>query len=197
MLPIARRPAGSLALALALSACAGTPPGSGPAPESPHYRAPAALLLRIEHPLPLPADIATLRFQDGRIVAFNAVEESEPHCLFEVERLGSESRLIEPVSLAVSRVQRGLSTFPGIALAPTGSGRGGPARLYYYTEFRLHRTGEDPARALFCQHDQSDRAIPRHLTPSEIRTALGPWLSLEATQRRQRDEPPDTASQHP
>lgn|GEM_PF-6149684 len=159
---------------LALSACA-----TAPCPDTAQEHFSGGMTVHLERPLPLPADSTSLRIQSGRIVAANAVQETEPHCIFEVEDLHAEARVLAPARITVTGVQRGVSTFPGIHLSPAGFGRHGAANLYFYTEFRLRADPPLRARTLFCQINQAHAGIPRHLGLDEIRLALGTLLRLE------------------
>ncbi len=86
----------------------------------------------------------------------------------------SITRAVEPVAA--------LPAHPDFQVVRTSSTLGGgrPTLLYYKTLFRLHDATQ-PVRALQCMSKQmaSGSPFPRHLTPAEIRQALGPLFILE------------------
>jgi hypothetical protein len=171
-----------LALALLLSACAEQPSYG---PESPYYAYSPAWRANLERPIAIPPGEATVRLQYGHPVPRNGVQETDPHCILEVETVAEGARNMAPAAFPVTRVQRREQTFSGMPVLPWrglggGFGSGGPSHLYYITEFRLRDEGQPQARALTCQHNVANAAIPRHLTLAEIRQALGDYIRLEA-----------------
>lgn len=161
--------------ALLLSACAGQP--SGPAGR-----------LTLHEPVTIPAASASLRLQHGRITAFNAVQEQDPFCVFELHTVAERPQRVAPGVFDILTVSRSVETFSGMPAFLPGFrpmhavfGRDdGPSQVYYKTAFRL---GENPqrARALTCMSNQlmPGVAIMRHLTPAEMRDALGSRFTLE------------------
>jgi hypothetical protein len=159
---------------LTLSACA--TPGSGPAVGQ----------LRLETALTLPAGAATLRLQHGRITAFNAVQEQDPFCVFELDTVREEPQAVTPATFAIVRVQRSVETFAGMPVWPWRSMRvavgwddGGPSHIYYKTVFRLAANPQG-ARALTCMSNQAmpGVAIMRHLSLRQMQEALGGIFTL-------------------
>lgn len=167
-----------LALAL-LAGCAHTPDG---APLASHGR------LVLNQPLAIPPDAATVRLQYGRVVAFNAVQEHDPFCVFELDTVADKEQAVRPGRFDITRVGRSIETFAGMPVMPffrlvrvgLGDSDGGPSHIYYKTTFRL-RDDAQPVRALTCMSNQMAPGIPimRHLTLAEIRQALGGIMTLE------------------
>jgi hypothetical protein len=150
--------------------------------------------LHLNAPLPIPAGAASARIQYGRTVAFNAVQEQDPFCVFQIDTVADSPRTLAPASFAVTGIERSVSTFAGLPVMPARSLRVSfgsddlPTHIYYKTRFRL---AADPASAsvnaptraldLICMSNQQmpGVAIMRHLTRAEIRGALGSLFTLE------------------
>lgn len=159
-------------------------------PESPYYRYPAGLVLTLRQELSVPPEAATVRLQYGRVVASNAVQEHDPHCIFELNTVRDTPQPVRPQTMFVTDVRRSVTTFSGMPVWPTlafGFGRvgwlddGGPSHIYYKTEFRLRSDTQPEVRSLTCQSNQMAPGIGimRHLTLAEMRQALGEYFSLE------------------
>jgi hypothetical protein len=167
---------------LSLAACA-SPQKYGP--DSPHYAYPGGARFILNHPLEVEPGSATVRLQFGKIVARNAVQEVEPHCIFEVNSVRDMGQQIQPDSFDITAVRRSVTTFSGMpayfAAMRAGFDRdGGPSHIYYKTEFRLRSARQPDVRAMTCQSNQMAPgiAIMRHVTLPEIRQALGGVFTL-------------------
>ncbi len=150
---------------------------------------PGQASLKLRQPLVIPADSASVRLQYGRVVAFNAVREQDPFCIFVINTVSEREQTVQPGTFAVTSITRAVepvATLPAypefrVMRASMGYGGGGrPTLLYYKTLFRLHDATQ-PVRALQCMSNQMASGSPflRHLTPAEIRQALGPLFTLE------------------
>jgi hypothetical protein len=174
----------ALGLGALLSACAGA---SGYGPESPHYAYPADLRISLLKPLEIPPASATVRLQYGHPVARNGVQETDPHCIFELETVSDGPQQVRPDQFQVTRFQRRIEAHSGMPVMQfhamrTGFGQDdGPSQIYYVSEFRLRSASQPTVRALTCLSNQQAPgiAIPRHLALAEIRQALGAYFSLE------------------
>jgi hypothetical protein len=169
---------------LLLSACE-TPGSYGP--DSPYYHYPAGSRLILNRELEIPGGWATARLQFGRVVPFGHVQEYQPHCIFEINTVRPEPQHVQPDTFEIIRVQRTISEFANIAAAPgyflrTGFGDGfEPVQMFYKTTFILHSARQPGVMRMVCQSDQyaGGNSIPRYLTLSEIRQALGDIFTLE------------------
>lgn len=146
--------------------------------------APEAGRLTLRQALAIPPGAATVRLQYGKIVAFNAVQEHDPFCVFEIETVAPGEQRVNPAGYAITRIVRSVETIAG-APAPRPvrvafNDDGGPSHIYFKTTFRL-RDPVGQARALTCMSNQFAPGIPimRHLTAAEIRQALGDFITLE------------------
>ncbi|NWG87004.1 MAG: hypothetical protein HXY26_05745 [Hydrogenophilaceae bacterium] len=153
-------------------------------PASPYYRYPEGSRLILNTALEVPADWATLRLQLGRTVAFGAVQEQEPHCIFEIATVRPQAQRIEPDSFAIVGVRRSVSDLaaaPGFFIRSALADSDLPSQMFYKTEFFLRSERQPNVRRLTCQHDQyaAGIGIPRHLTLAEIRAALGTLFTLQ------------------
>lgn len=166
-----------LALAL-LAGCANTPDS---APLASQGR------LVLNQALAIPPNAATVRLQYGRVVAYNAVQEFDPFCVFELDTVADKEQAVRPGRFDITRVGRSIETIAGLPPLPylrpvrvsMGDDHGRPSHLYYKTTFRL-RDEAQPVRALTCMSNQMAPGIPimRHLTLAEIRQALGGIMTL-------------------
>jgi len=145
----------------------------------------------LNEPLTIPANAATVRLQYGRVVPSNGVQEQDPFCVFEINTVADGEQTVRPGSFAITRLYRsiesfaGLPVFPAFPFIPTMKvasgvdGDGSPSHIYYKTVFRL-AAPDQPVRALNCMSNQMAPGvgIMRHLTPGEIRQALGKLMTL-------------------
>jgi len=169
-------------LALLLAGCASL---ESPNPTSPYYAYTSGWFVRLNQPLTIPANSATVRLQYGGIVPRNGVQEHDPYCVVELDTVRDEPQILQPGRFEVWRVTRSVDT---IAAAPSPLIRAafaadvsGPSFLYYKTEFRLRDTAQPNIRSMACAWDQMApgyRAFMRHLTLDQIRHALGDWITL-------------------
>lgn len=166
----------ALFLLLSLAGCASSPEGVRPVGH-----------LSLQAPVTLPPGSATLRLQYGQITAFNAVQEQDPFCVFELETVSDRPQDVAPARFDITRVNLSVETFAGIPVMPfrtmrvgLGQDDGGPSQIYYKTTFRL-APNPAQARALSCMSNQymPGIAIMRHLTLREMRNALGSYFSLD------------------
>ena len=147
--------------------------------------------LQLHENLPIEADSASVRLQYGRIVARNAVQEQDPFCVFEVEQVSAHMQNIAPDRFRIANVIRSIESFAGMPVFPQAwpgtlnrrvslGGDDSPTHIYYKTTFRL-ASATQHVRSLSCMSNQNapgNAALMRHLTPAEIRAALGGWFSL-------------------
>lgn len=141
--------------------------------------------LVLNQALAIPPNAATVRLQYGRVVASNAVQEHDPFCVFELDTVAPGEQTVRPGRFVITRIGRSVETIAGLATLRRvrvgfDDDSGGPSHLYYKTTFRLHDEAQ-PVRALTCMSNQLAPGIPimRHLTPGEIRAALGGIITLE------------------
>ncbi len=170
-------------LAVLLWAC-DTPRSYGP--ETPYYRFPAESRLVLNRALEIPPNWATVRIQNGRPVAFGHVQEYQPHCIFEVYTVREEAQRIEPDTFSIVKVERSANSlalrsgfFFSIGSAYADFDR--PGQMFYKTIFWLKYGRQPDVRWMTCQSDQyaAGISIPRHLTVTEIRQALGDLFTLD------------------
>jgi hypothetical protein len=165
----------SLCLALALSACA----------QVAEDHVVGQLKLRV--PIDIPPHAATVRLQYGRITAFNAVQEQDPFCVFELNTVSDQAQPVTPARFDIVAIARSVESFSGMpvgqAFQPIHvafSRDDGPSQIYYKTAFRLAANPQG-ARSLTCMSNQyvAGIVIMRHLTLAQMRGALGNLFSLE------------------
>lgn len=151
---------------------------SGPPPEQPLGR------LKLEVPLSIPPGAATLRLQQGRVTAFNAVQEQDPFCIFELDTVSEGAQPVAPAEFSITRIDRSIETFAGMPVltmrVALGQGDSSPSHIYYKTTYHL-ASNPQGARSLACMSNQyvPGIAIMRHLSLGEIRDALGGYFTLD------------------
>jgi hypothetical protein len=179
----------AIALAAALAGCAGLQ-SAGPA--SPHRADAPVWVLQVNRPLTIPADAATVRLQYGRVVPRNSVQEHDPFCVVELDAVRAEPQTLQPGRFAVWRVTRSINPVAAARRSPLTRVRhvddeGDPSFLYFITEFRLRDPQQPNLRSLRCAWNQmapGNRALMRHLTLDEIRSALGDWMQLDLSKEK-------------
>jgi hypothetical protein len=153
-------------------------------PESPYYSFSLESRLVLNQELAIPANWATVRLQAGRVVAFGHVQEQEPHCIVEVDSVREEPQRILPDTFMIIGVQRSISELasaPGFFVRTAFANDNRPTQMFFKTTFILRSDKQPGVMRMVCQSDQyaAGIGIPRHLTVSEIRKALGNILTLE------------------
>jgi hypothetical protein len=156
-----------------------------PNPASPYYAYSSGWTVRLNRPLTIPPDAATVRLQYGQIVPRNSVQEHDPFCVVELNSVSAEPQMLQPGRFEVWRVTRSVTPIssaasPFVKVAYVVDD-GDPTFLYYKTEFRLRDAAQPGLRGITCSWNQmapGNRSLMRHLTLDEIRHALGDWMML-------------------
>lgn len=157
-----------------------------PDPASPHYAWTTGWSMQLNRALTIPADAATVRLQYGRIVPRNSVQEYDPFCVVELDNVAAAPQTLQPGRFEVWRVTRSIDPVSAAAPRPLLQVRyvfddGEPTFLYYATTFHLRDPARPDLRSMRCAWNQmapGNRALMRHLTLAEIRSALGDWITL-------------------
>lgn len=175
----------ALFCALPLLVACETPGDRGP--DSPYFQYPGGSRLILTRPLEIPADWATVRLQFGRTVAFGHVQEQQPHCILEINTVRPVPQGVEPDNFTITRVQRSMSEIAaasGFFIRSAMAEDDRPTQMFYKIQFSLRSERQPGVLRLTCQHDQhaAGIGIPRHLTLTEIRQALGDIFKLELPQ---------------
>lgn len=173
-----------LASALMLAGCASMDSQNAKLTENPY---PVIQRIRLEHPLPVPSGEASVRLQQGRIVARNGVEETEPYCILEINTVSEGHLTIQAGPILITRTQHRVETFSGMPVLalPLFSGlsgrNDGPSQIYYITSYSLQSARQPDVRSLTCQHNQAAAGStnPRHLTRPEMQQAVGGFIRFE------------------
>ena len=156
-----------------------------PNPASPYFAFNSGWVVRLNQPLTIPADAATVRLQYGAIVPRNSVQEHDAYCVVELNTVSPNPQTLKPGQFKVWRVTRSVETLAAIPSFFVKAGYAlddsGPSFLYYKTEFHLRDPAQPNLRSMTCAWDQmapSNRSLMRHLTLNEMRRALGNWITL-------------------
>ncbi|MFZ5482731.1 MAG: hypothetical protein ACOZB0_00740 [Pseudomonadota bacterium] len=169
----------AIVLPLLLAACAQPGPVDG-------AMAHAGWTLTLNRPLSIGPGEASARLQYGRIVPRNGVQETDPYCILDIDTVSDHPQEVAPGRFTVTAIRLREESFGGMPAFPwhaMGRGLGrdhGPSQIYFITEFKLRAAHQAGIRQLACQSDQGAAGvgIPRHLTPGEIRQALGEYFTL-------------------
>lgn len=145
---------------------------------------PGGTRIRLERPLTIPADSATVRLQFGHVVASNAVQETEPYCIFEVNDVGTTPNTVAAGEFQVVAVERRVQDFSGMPMSPymnplAGWGRDSPSQMYFITRFQLHSAQQPGVRSLSCQSNQINIGSRHFLGLGEMRQAVGSYFSWQ------------------
>ena len=164
-------------LLMALAGCASSPPATMDVGR-----------LSLLAPLVIPAASATVRLQYGKPVARNGVQEQDPFCVFEINTVSDGPQTVKPDTFRITRHSHAISSIADAALPWPGAIRVAlfdddrPTHIYYQTLFRLESAMQPGVRLLTCMSNQNLPGVypfMRHLTPDEIRGALGENFRLE------------------
>jgi hypothetical protein len=126
-----------------------------------------------------------VRLQYGRVVARYGAQDIDPYCLFELDTVAPAPQRVQPEAFQVTGVERLeelFSSLPAsVRLARAGGFRhdDGPGQRYLKTRFRLRGAAQPQVRALTCQHNVAFETLPRHLTLTEMRQAVGDYFRFE------------------
>jgi hypothetical protein len=173
-----------IGLVLLLTGCSGL---ESVDPASPYYAYAPGWVAQLNRPLTIPPDAATVRLQYGRIVPRNSVQEQDPFCVVELDTVSPGPQTLQPGRFEVWRVTRSINPVAATASpfirAAHAMDDDEPTFLYYITAFRLRDAAQPKLRGMTCAWNQmapGNRALMRHLTLAEIRSALGDWMTLIA-----------------
>ncbi|WP_296895024.1 hypothetical protein [Thiobacillus sp.] len=172
-----------IVFALLLAGCASL---ESPDPASSYYAYPPGWLAQLNQPLTIPPGSATVRLQYGQVVPRNGVQELDPYCVVELNTVRDTPQTLKPGRFQIWQVTRSVD-FYAAAKSPLMKARyvdddgGDVTPLYYKTAFRLHDPAQPNLRGMTCAWKQMVPGNPplmRHLRLSEIRAALGDWITL-------------------
>ncbi len=161
-----------------------------------YYQIPEGSRLVLHQQLQIPANAARIAIQSGQVRRYRLVNEFYPYCELEVKQVKSTPQSLKPDEFLIQQVRRrvysvGLSpdatAATGLTSALSINNGDGPRQTFYATIFYLHSDRQPKVLKLTCESDQ--RAFPgiiyaRHLTISEIQTALGAVLTLHVDRHR-------------
>jgi hypothetical protein len=152
--------------------------------------------LQLRQPLAIEAGRASVHLQYGRPVASNAVQEHDPFCVFEVESVLPLAQTVAPGRFEIIAITHSVSSIAELSDDPFAwrtrrvrNDEDMPTHIYYKTTFRLSnltRETNPQVRTLTCMSNQNtpgSHVFMRHLTPAEIRDALGGGFTLNLQSR--------------
>jgi hypothetical protein len=150
--------------------------------DSPLRPPPPGSRLILNQSISIPAHSAHVVLQGGRVVSGKDINRYHPNCRLEVQKVRDTSQVLQPDEFVVLRSRQesrtaGLEQRLHVA-GPFHGGAGGPSFVMYQTIFELQSVKQPQVRWMTCEQ-WGDPAIGQHLTPREIRNALGDVMRLE------------------
>lgn len=127
----------------------------------------------------IPANRASIFIQGGRVLSYSAVDLYHAHCKFEVRTIAKTPRVIKPGSFTITKaweMEAGLKRPMLVASRFGGGGSGGS--ITFSTYMRLSSAEQPEVIMLTCEIF-GPANLTEHLTPAEIRQALGKVLTIK------------------
>ncbi len=144
--------------------------------------APSAKLV-LNQELTIPANKTGVYIQYGKVVTYPELDQYYPNCRLIVNDLKTTSQTVQADEFSITHIMfiedytnrpyplyASLSNIPLLAEGPTPED--------YATIFSLHSEKQPNVKKLVCTHLE-DPPIANHLTPAQIRTALGEIMTLK------------------
>ena len=141
-------------------------------------------LVETRLPLAVPGGRTRVFLQRGRVLPRVSVSAYHPSCDFEVARLDSKARVIQPDLFSIERVDIGTEQVVDsgrtrvAALALRAQPGPGPS-IHRYYRFRLLSDAQPEVNRLTCRGALADPAESRLPTLEEVRQALGEAARIE------------------
>jgi len=136
----------------------------------------------------IPADQASVYFQDGNVINAKLLNQRSPHCRLVVNGLSEQAREIRPDNFRLIRIRydnyfvldasRMIASLTLSQLGMSHDG-GAPIAEEYTTYFYLHSDNQPIVSQLICNHWE-DPYDGHHLSLKQIRQALGSLIEIRS-----------------
>lgn len=143
--------------------------------------------VQLHHEYRVPNEVARVYFRNGKQTAKGDVDRFTPYCyivMHDIRQAGQPQQTIYPGRFYVTKViesndlQGGRRTY--VASLGTWGIDDGPSNVDYKLEMRLSSSEQPGVRALICINNADDYYDRRYPNLSEIKTALGDLVTIEA-----------------
>jgi len=142
--------------------------------------------VQLHHEYQVPNEIARVYFRNGKQTAKSDIDRFTPYCylvMHDTRQAGQPQQTIFPGRFYVTKViesnelQGGRRTYVALNIYEFD---GGPSNIDYKLEMRLSSSEQPGVRALICIKNADDYIDRRYPNLSEIKTALGDLVTIEA-----------------
>jgi hypothetical protein len=145
------------------------------------YSVPLGSELILHREITIPPDQTSVYLQYGQIAASREIDFYRPHCKFELYKISTKSRVVKPDTFVVIKIvdQRedvsvGVPAYASLGLSYVD----GPLHLTYSTAMYLKSEVQPDVFRIDCKR-WDDPAIGEYLSISEMREALGDYITLK------------------
>ena len=143
--------------------------------------------VQLHHEYQVPSEIARIYFRNGKQTAKADVDRFTPYCYLvmkDIRQAGQPQQTIFPGRFYVTKVIESNELYGGrrayVSLTIERFDNGGPSNVNYILEMRLDSSEQPGVRALICVKNAEDYIDRRYPNLSEIKTALGDLVTIEA-----------------
>ena len=142
--------------------------------------------IQIHHEYQVPSEFARVYFRNGKQTAKGDIDRFTPYCYIvmqDTSQAGQPQQTIFPGRFYVTKViesnelQGGRLTYVALTIDEFDDG---PSNIDFTLEMRLSSSEQPGVRALICVNNADDYYDRRYPYLSEIKTALGDLVTIEA-----------------
>jgi len=162
-------------MSLLLVACA--QPGV-PRFESPYYRVPLGSQLILHQPLTMPANLARIFIQNGKVVTRRDIDQYYPYCEFEILTLKEVDQVIQPDRFKIHKLSKQMDTSrQAVMYASLLASEVENPLIAYNTVFYLASEKQPDVYRMSCMY-WTDDPMDAYLTQNQITATLGDIFSF-------------------
>lgn len=142
--------------------------------------------VQVHHEYRVPNEFARVYFRNGKQTARSNVDRFTPYCylsMHDIDQAGQPQQTIFPGRFYVTEVIESNDHHGGrrsYVASMIWEFDDGPSNVNYILEMRLSSSEQPGVRALTCVKNADDYIDRRHPNISEIKTALGDLVTIEA-----------------
>jgi len=153
-----------------LYACQATPAGL---PKDPGERVVSGDRIQVNRELTVPADKASVKLQNGRIVSGSGIDRFVASCRFVMQAIKNTPQKIPPAEYQVTKV----GYYEDFVGPDIRMGFAGGKFINYEITLYLESKQQPEVYSLMCKHDD-EHIDGRHLKLSEMQRALGDFAKI-------------------
>ena len=154
---------------------------AGPFDEQSRFSSvPVGSELVLNQAIAIAPDRVAVYMQDGRLMAYSALNHYQPHCKFEIYTMAETTRQLQPDRFEITRVvdNMEMTSLRPSAMAGLVTALDGPDIVTYATYIYLSSEQQPDVFRMSCMHWE-DLSVRRYLSISEMRRAMGTLFSLQ------------------